>query len=157
MSAYLVSDSTTSWFYRRNLPNWYAQGAPIFLAWRLYGSLPQNTARNGCAMKESTGRKFRRLDAPLDRSSSDPVWLRDPRVAASVVSALQKGSAILHYFELHAFDRHAQPRSPRLGANSLLSRSDKHGKTNRSTTGSAISGNLLGLAPTLNSILFPPV
>src|SRR5437588_8171297 len=27
-------------FYRRNLPHWQPEGKPIFLTWRLFGSLP---------------------------------------------------------------------------------------------------------------------
>ena len=89
-------------FYSRNLPHWHPQGASIFLTWRLYGSLPQSTARNSCATNEPPGRKFRRIDAMLDRSAFGPVWLKEPQVARSVVDAIRKGET-LQYFVLHAF------------------------------------------------------
>jgi putative transposase len=113
-------------FYRRNLPHWFPEGASIFLTWRLYGSLPsgsgammggrsRSTARNGCvtkagtgfqngcATKDSPGRRFKLLDAALDTSSTGPFWLRDPRVADSVVDTIRKGDSVLGYFALHAF------------------------------------------------------
>jgi hypothetical protein len=54
-------------FYRRNLPHWHPEGKPIFLTWRLYGSLPkdflgrlgikQGTGRSACAT-QSAGKRF---------------------------------------------------------------------------------------------------
>jgi hypothetical protein len=29
-------------FYQRSLPHWQPEGKPLFLAWHLAGSLPQN-------------------------------------------------------------------------------------------------------------------
>jgi len=99
------SFSSTPVFYRRNLPHWHPGGAPIFLTWRLQGSLPTQarTARNGCATEASPGREFRRLDALLDRGSSGPLWLKNPRIAALILQSLRKGARELHYFVLHAF------------------------------------------------------
>ena len=74
-------------FYRRHLPHWHPEGASIFLTWRLYGSLPASvrTARNGCATKYSAGKRFQLLDSALDRCITGPLWLTNPRVAASTL------------------------------------------------------------------------
>jgi putative transposase len=116
-------------FYRRNLPHWHPEGASIFLTWRLYGSLPaslknstgasscgtaipgcalpsekpSNTARNGCATKDSPGKRFKLLDNVLDKCSTGPHWLKDPRIAGCVVNLIHKGDFVLGYFALHAF------------------------------------------------------
>jgi REP element-mobilizing transposase RayT len=92
-------------FYRRTLPHWHPEGATIFLTWRLYGSLPASvrTARNGCATATSAGKRFKLLDSALDKSTTGPLWLKDPRIAASIVETLHRGDSILGYFTLHAF------------------------------------------------------
>jgi putative transposase len=92
-------------FYRRNLPHWHPEGASLFLTWRLYGSLPASpsTARNGCATKDSPGKRFKLLDAVLDKSNSGPLWLKNPRIAGCVVNLIHRGDSVLGYFALHAF------------------------------------------------------
>jgi putative transposase len=92
-------------FYRRNLPHWHPEAASIFLTWRLYGSLPASvrTAKNGCATKYSAGKRFKLLDSALDKCTTGPLWLKDPRIAASIVETIRKGDSILDYFALHAF------------------------------------------------------
>jgi putative transposase len=98
-------------FYRRNLPHWHPDGASIFLTWRLYGSLPaspKSTARIGCATKsplpkDSPGRKFKLLDSVLDKASTGPLWLKDPRIAGCVADAIHFGEKKLGFYALHAF------------------------------------------------------
>jgi putative transposase len=92
-------------FYRRNLPHWHPRATPICLTWRLFGSLPMQprTARNGCATQESPGRRFRRLDALLDRSTAGPHWLQDRPITELFLDSLGHGSHVLRYFTLHAF------------------------------------------------------
>jgi len=98
-------------FYHRNLPHWQPKGASIFLTWRLYGSLPaspKSTARSGCATnspqtKNNSGRAFKLLDAGLDKATTGPLWLKDPRVAACVVGAIHRGEAVLRQYTLHSF------------------------------------------------------
>jgi putative transposase len=92
-------------FYRRNLPHWQPEGASIFLTWRLFGSLPtpQDTARNGCATEYSPGKRFKLLDNALDKSTTGPLWLKEPRIATSVINVIRKGDMELGYFALHAF------------------------------------------------------
>jgi putative transposase len=92
-------------FYRRNLPHWQPEGVSVFLTWRLFGSLPtpQDTARNGCATKYTPGVRFKMLDNALDNSTTGPFWLREPRIANSVLDVIRKGDLELGYFALHAF------------------------------------------------------
>ncbi len=98
-------------FYQRNLPHWQPDGASIFLTWRLHGSLlpsPNTTARSGCATKPSQtkntpGRVFKLLDAVLDRATTGPFWLKDPRIASCVVDAILRGQNVLGQYTLHSF------------------------------------------------------
>ena len=91
-------------FYRRHLPHWHPEAASIFLTWRLYAFLPASvrTARNGCATKYSAGKRFHLLDSALDKCTTGPLWLKEPRIAALIVETIRRGDA-LDYFALHAF------------------------------------------------------
>jgi REP-associated tyrosine transposase len=73
-------------FYRRRLPHWQPQGAPIFLTWRLYGSLPYRIAAPDSASTD--GERFLAIDREMDRASSGPTWLKDPRIASCFVDTL---------------------------------------------------------------------
>ena len=52
--------------------------------------------QSSCATEDS-GRKFRRIDAELDRGASGPVWLRDARIAGDVEDAMLRGEKLGHY------------------------------------------------------------
>jgi putative transposase len=97
-----IADMT---FYRRHLPHWHPEATSIFLTWRLYGSLPSSfrTAKNGCPTKYSAGKRFKLLDSVLDKSSTGPLWLKDPRIAALIIETIRRGESDLRYFALHAF------------------------------------------------------
>lgn len=106
--------------YRRNLPHWHPEGKVIFLTWRLYGSLPKghprgtatlgcagkdtkkHTGKSACATGQDWGRRFRIVDAELDRASRGPLWLRDPEIAGYVEEAIIRGAELGHY-NLHAY------------------------------------------------------
>jgi REP element-mobilizing transposase RayT len=47
--------------------------------------------------------RFKLLDAALDKSSTDPFWLKDPRIAGCVMDVIRKGDFVLGYLALHAF------------------------------------------------------
>jgi putative transposase len=87
-------------FTRRHLPHWYPSGAAAFITWRLHGSLPPNIRPLRGAI--SSGKEFIRRDDLLDHAEHGPQWLKEPGVAAFVLSQLQN----LHqrnFFKLHAF------------------------------------------------------
>jgi putative transposase len=97
-------------YYHRNLPHWQPTGAPIFLTWRLFGSLPaspKSTARIGCATTPppgfSPGKKFKQMDSLLDKATSGPFWLKDSQIAHNVANAIHFGSSKLNFYSLHAF------------------------------------------------------
>jgi len=92
-------------FYSRNLPHWQPEGAPVFLTWRLYGSLPCGTVTLDCALpaRESAGRRFVMADRLLDQAKTGPKWLRDERVASCLVDIIARGGTELRQFQLHAY------------------------------------------------------
>jgi len=73
-------------FYRRRLPHWQPEGVPIFLTWRLYGSLPDSS--RALASEMSEGQRFVERDRQLDSANSGPMFLKDPRVATAVTETL---------------------------------------------------------------------
>jgi REP-associated tyrosine transposase len=91
-------------YYRRNLPHWLPQGPPIFLTWRLFGSLPAGFfSRLREIKKFSAGDEFRRADLLLDRANDGPLWLANPSVAACIVEKLAYGDHQLQQYSLHAY------------------------------------------------------
>jgi putative transposase len=74
-------------FYRRRLPHWQPVGVPIFLTWRLYGSLPC-WIRQPASDSVSEGQRFAELDQQLDSATSGPMFLKNPQVAAAVADTL---------------------------------------------------------------------
>lgn len=95
-------------FYARNLPHWHPEAQALFITWRLHGSLPKEVLqameidrRN--KKKLSAGKAFRIADQMLDRAQSGPLWLKDPRIARSIVDSLRRGDAELKHYRLHAF------------------------------------------------------
>jgi putative transposase len=86
-------------YYRRKLPHWQPAGNPIFLTWRLFGSLPG--AKPPDSLPE--GQRFLIIDRQLDAAASGPMFLKDPRVAAAVQSTLFIAVATWDLFELFAW------------------------------------------------------
>jgi len=88
-------------FYRRRLPHLYAIGRPVFLTWRLYGSLPLNRffpdSMLGC------GRAFVALDRLLDEARTGPFYLRQPAIAEMVVECIHYNANVLGRYALHGF------------------------------------------------------
>jgi putative transposase len=89
-------------FYRRRLPHWHPEGAYIFLTWRLHGTLPRHEDLDLMAPHTTEGQRFVALDRYMDRASTGPTWLKDPRVAACVVEALFKAQT-WKMCELHSW------------------------------------------------------
>jgi REP element-mobilizing transposase RayT len=85
--------------YSRRLPHLQDGERPIFLTWRLHGSLPHNRVFDSEA---TAGRAFAAMDSLLDRARSGPLHLQRPEIAA-VIDALRYGQDRLRYYELHAY------------------------------------------------------
>lgn len=91
-------------YYIRNLPHWLPEGPPIFLTWRLYGSLPAGFFTRLREIKKfSAGEEFRRADKSLDRAEAGPLWLNDTRIAQCVVEKLVHGDRGLQHYSLHSY------------------------------------------------------
>jgi putative transposase len=88
-------------FYRRRLPHLYASDEPVFLTWRLYGSLPPNRVFPGGRL--TSGRAFVALDRLLDEARTGTFYLRQPAVADLVVEAIHHNARTLGHYVSHAF------------------------------------------------------
>ena len=91
-------------FYRRKLPHWQPEGAPIFLTWRLYGSLPRSFEIGRSETCPTTeGRRFSMLDRQLDAAKWGPTFLKYPEVADAVTKTLFIGEREWKLYELFAW------------------------------------------------------
>jgi REP element-mobilizing transposase RayT len=88
-------------YYERRLPHWEILGVPLFVTFRLHGSLPPN--RVFPPKHLSTGKAFVALDRLPDRGLNGPLFLRRPEIATLVVEALHEGHRGFGRYELHSF------------------------------------------------------
>jgi hypothetical protein len=72
--------------YYRRLPHIWTRGQPIFLAWRLHGSLPPHRVFPGGTI--ASGRAFAALDRLLDEARTGPFHLCQPALADMVRDAV---------------------------------------------------------------------
>ncbi len=77
--------------YERRLPHWDTVGQPLFVTFRLHGSLPANRAFPPENLAQS-GKAFVATDRLLDRGSSGPLFLRRREIAELMVGALMVAS-----------------------------------------------------------------
>jgi len=82
------------------LPHLYVMGRPLFVTFRLHGSLPANRAFPSANL--TSGQAFVAMDRLLDHARSGPMYLGQPDVAQLVLDSIDCGVEIGHY-ELHAF------------------------------------------------------
>lgn len=86
--------------YRRRLPHRDAAGTPVFVTWRLWGSLPRE--RVFLPEHLTSGEAFVVWDRLLDRTRTEPVYLAQPEIAYLVVHQLwdvvRRGLCILHAY-----------------------------------------------------------
>jgi hypothetical protein len=86
--------------YQRRLPHWDHVGHPMFVTFRLHGSLPQErTFPPGLV---NSGRAFVAMDRLLDHAQTGPLWMRMTVIAEVVVGAVMDGERRLERYELHA-------------------------------------------------------
>jgi putative transposase len=89
-------------YSERHLPHWIPDRVPVFVTWRLAGTLPR-PAPAVLYADDSPGRRFLAHDRALDRATSGPDWLKDPRVARMIVEALEYGESKRQSYELRAY------------------------------------------------------
>jgi len=96
-------------FYRRHLPHYQPAGTPLFITFRLAGSLPQavldeflherkalerafssipDVVAQQCKRCDEEWRVFQRWEGALDQANYGPHWLENFRVASAVAEAL---------------------------------------------------------------------
>jgi putative transposase len=90
--------------YRRNLPHFLPANTPIFLTWRIAGSLPHTRiATPEKSLKLTDGERFRALDVALDKAVFGPSWLTEPRIAECVAGEIEAGHTVYARCELYEF------------------------------------------------------
>src|SRR5579864_3851198 len=87
--------------YERRLPHFEAVGHPLFVTFRLYGSLPPSRVFPPARL--TSGQAFVAMDRLLDHARAGPFYLRQPEVAYLVIQALYDGETRFHRYQLHAF------------------------------------------------------
>lgn len=72
---------------RRHLPHQYQLGIPLFVTFRLHGSLP--AGRDFSDPMQTSGEAFVYMDRLLDAARSGPTYLRIPEIAQMVVETIR--------------------------------------------------------------------
>jgi putative DNA methylase len=85
----------------RRLPHRDVIGHPVFITFRLEGSLPQS--RFFPVGEARGGKAFVAMDRLLDDARVGPRHLSIPEVAEAVVATLRRGDAVHGHYELHSF------------------------------------------------------
>jgi putative transposase len=88
-------------FTERRLPHLHEVGAPVFLTWRLAGSLPRHRWFAGGEVR--SGKAFVAMDRLLDDARTGPFYLRVPSVAGMVVEAIRYNGEELGHYDCHSF------------------------------------------------------
>ncbi len=86
--------------YRRRLPHFQPDGAPLFVTWRLSGSIPRKA---DSILYATPGHAFVAQDRALDRDSSGPHWLAYPKIADLVAHTILIGEGERRFYELLAW------------------------------------------------------
>ena len=84
---------------RRRLPHIHAIGRPLFITFRLHGSLPQG--RHFTNHSISSGDVFVHLDRLLNRCTHGPLYLRMPEITQVIEDAIKQGNG--KDYSLHAW------------------------------------------------------
>jgi hypothetical protein len=151
-------------YYERNLPHWLPEGKNLFVTWRLHGSLPVVVLE---ALRKSKdlgeGKKFLLFDRELDGAGFGPVWLRQPRIANIVKTAIDEvaraGLCTVHAYvvmpnhvhlllepkvELKQLRERSKAVQPEPATRCLIGRACAFGRRNRSIIGCGIQHHLKG-------------
>jgi len=84
----------------RRLPHLYVIGQPLFVTFRLHGSLP--ISRAFPSKNLTSGEAFVAMDRLLDQARSGPMFLKQPDIAHLVLASIEYGTEIGHY-QMHAW------------------------------------------------------
>jgi len=86
-------------YWKRRLPHWVPDDIPVFVTWRLAGTLPQPSELTA----PEPGRTFMLQDRELDKAKNGPSWLKNPRIAKIIVEALLHGESVRRDYDLIAW------------------------------------------------------
>ena len=75
-------------FTDRDLPHFTAIGMPLFVTFRLYGSLPTGRSFHGGSL--DSGKAFVAMERLLEEPRIGPVYLRIPEIAQLVADVMRK-------------------------------------------------------------------
>ena len=81
--------------HRRRLPHFYLENVPLFLTWRLHGTVPASLLPPAGPL--SSGQAFVWLDRRLDAGQYGSTWLARADIARIVVASILKGAELGHY------------------------------------------------------------
>jgi REP element-mobilizing transposase RayT len=87
-------------FHRRRLPHVDLVNRPLFLTWRLHGSLPRNRYFTETM---TSGQAFAAMDRVLDQGRSGPLYLRRDDITTLLVDAICYREQHMQHFELHSY------------------------------------------------------
>jgi REP element-mobilizing transposase RayT len=87
--------------YERRLPHFDVVEQPLFVTFRLHGSLPGN--RIFPPQQVTSGKSFVTMDRLLDQAAAGPRFLQQPEIAQIVADALCSGEYQFKRYELHSF------------------------------------------------------
>ena len=87
--------------YERRLPHWDVVGQPLFVTFRLHGTLP--ASRVFPPQRLSSGKAFVAMDRILDGARCGPAYLGRTEIAELVMNALFAGECKFRRYQLHAF------------------------------------------------------
>ena len=87
--------------YERRLPHFDVVGQPLFVTFRLHGSLPDK--RIFPPQQLTSGKSFVVMDRLLDQAVAGPRSLQQPEIAQIVADALCSGEHQFKRYELHSF------------------------------------------------------
>jgi REP element-mobilizing transposase RayT len=87
--------------YERRLPHWDVVGRPLFVTFRLHGSLP--ASRVFPPERLQGGKAFVAMDRILDTARNGPLFLRQPVIADMVAEALRDAELRFQRYKLHSF------------------------------------------------------
>jgi putative transposase len=76
---------------RRRLPHYYALGQPLFVTFRLHGSLPNGRTFGGGHL--DSGKAFACMDRLLDEQCAGPAFLKMTPIAEVVADSIRSGTA----------------------------------------------------------------
>ena len=88
--------------YQKRLPHWEVVGKPLFVTFRLHGTLPANRVFPPQVLT-TAGKAFVTMDRILDSAASGPSYLRMPEIAELVVAALLAGENRFGRYQLHSY------------------------------------------------------